>query len=336
MKKILFDASNGCFKGNMHCHSTCSDGKQTPEELKALYKAHGYSFLAITDHDHLNGHKDLDDENFLTITSMECAIKEFPEQSTLVNQKMKVCHLNLYAKKQDNTEQVCYSPVYDKYSKGARREELKKFDLGYKRVYSAEGINDFIRIANEKGFFVAYNHPRWSLENYKQYSQYEGLWGVEVYNHACQRGGIYEYDINVHDDFLRDGKKVFLSVGDDNHSEAGSLGAFVMVNAPSLTYENIINALLEGKFYASRGPLIHALWVEDGSVHIRCSPVRMIGMSTEGRRHAARHAQGDALITEADFEIREDDGYIRLSIEDENGYRADTQAYFVKELPLGG
>jgi hypothetical protein len=70
MKKILFDASNGCFKGNMHCHSTCSDGKQTPEELKALYKAHGYSFLAITDHDHLNGHKDLDDESFFVFEAV--------------------------------------------------------------------------------------------------------------------------------------------------------------------------------------------------------------------------------------------------------------------------
>ena len=160
MKKILLDESLGYFKGNMHCHSTLSDGRQTPEELKALYKAHGYSFLAITDHDHLNNHAYLDDAEFLTITSMECAVKEFPEQSTLVNQKMKCCHLNLYAIKQDNSEQVCYSPVYDKYSKGERREELQKYDLGYKRVYSGEGINDFIRIAKEKGFFVAYNHPR--------------------------------------------------------------------------------------------------------------------------------------------------------------------------------
>ena len=316
----------------MHCHSTCSDGKQTPEELKALYKAHGYSFLAITDHDHLNGHAYLDDEDFITITSMECAIKEFPEQSTLVNQKMKVCHLNLYAKRQDNTEQVCYSPIYDKYSKGERREELKKYDLGYKRVYSGEGINDFIRIANEKGFFVAYNHPRWSLENYKQYSQYEGLWAVEVYNHACHIEGIYEYDINVHDDFLRDGKRIFLSVGDDNHREAGSLGAFVMVNAPSLTYENIIDGLLSGRFYASRGPLIHALWVEDGRVHVKCSDAHMIGMTTEGRRHASCRMKDGAPVTEADFEIREDDGYFRIFVEDEKGRRADTQAYFVDAL----
>ena len=320
------------YKANLHCHTTISDGKQTPEELKALYKANGYSFLAITDHDHLNAHAYLDDADFITITSMECAIKEHPEQSTLVNQRMKVCHLNLYAKRQDNTEQVCYSPVYDKYSKGARREELKKYDLGYKRVYSGEGINDFIRIANERGFFVAYNHPRWSLENYKQYSQYEGLWAVEVYNHACHIEGIYEYDIGVHDDFLRDGKRILLTVGDDNHRKEGSLGAFVMVNAASLTYENIIDGLLSGRFYASRGPLIHSLWVEDGRVHIECSDAAMIGMTTEGRRHAAVLKKEGAPLCSAEFELREDDGYFRIFVEDARGRRADTQAYFVDEI----
>ena len=94
MKKILLDASKGFYKGNMHCHSTLSDGKMTPEELKEFYKARGYSFLAITDHDHINDNSYLNDESFLTITSGEFAIKEFAEQSTLVNQKMKCAHFN--------------------------------------------------------------------------------------------------------------------------------------------------------------------------------------------------------------------------------------------------
>ncbi len=332
MKKILLDENLKFFKGNLHCHSTLSDGKMTPEELKAFYKARGYHFLAITDHDHFNDNSYLDDADFITITSAEYAVKEFEDQSTLKNHKMKACHLNFYAKRQDNTTPICYSPVYDKYSKGERREALAKFDFGYKRVYSAEGVNDLIRIANENGFFVAYNHPRWSLENYKQYSGYEGLWGVEVYNHACYIGGIYEYDLHVHDDFLRDGKRIFLSVGDDNHSERSSGGAFVCVNAPALTYENIIDGLLCGSFYASTGPEIFALFVEDGFVHIKTSPVRMISLSTEGRRSKAERAPAGETITEASFEIREADGYIRLSIEGPDGHRADTQAYFVDEI----
>jgi len=37
-------------KGNLHLHSTLSDGKKTPEELFKLYKAAGYDFLSLTDH----------------------------------------------------------------------------------------------------------------------------------------------------------------------------------------------------------------------------------------------------------------------------------------------
>ena len=38
------------YKGNLHCHTTDSDGDCTPEEVVKRYKEQGYSFLAITDH----------------------------------------------------------------------------------------------------------------------------------------------------------------------------------------------------------------------------------------------------------------------------------------------
>ena len=36
------------FKGNLHSHTTVSDGKLTPKQLVYLYKNRGYSFLALT------------------------------------------------------------------------------------------------------------------------------------------------------------------------------------------------------------------------------------------------------------------------------------------------
>ena len=38
------------FRGNLHAHSTVSDGVKTPEEVADLYRNQGYDFLAITDH----------------------------------------------------------------------------------------------------------------------------------------------------------------------------------------------------------------------------------------------------------------------------------------------
>ena len=195
MSVVLLDSSKKFFKANLHCHSTLSDGRLTPEQLKKYYKQKGYSVLAITDHEHLNDNSYLDDKDFLTITSCEIAIKQFPNDSTLKNLDMKVCHLNLYAKKQSNTYNFFYNSVADHFSKPEVRKRLQKPDCEYERVYGAYGINKIIKDANDNGFFVCYNHPRWSLENYGDYSGYEGLWGVEIYNTASNRTGIYEYDI---------------------------------------------------------------------------------------------------------------------------------------------
>ena len=335
MKKILLDKNKKFYRGNMHCHSNLSDGYFSPEELKELYVAKGYSFLAITDHEHFNNNSHLDDENFITLTSAEFAIKQFPEQSTLKNFDMKVCHLNFYAKEQGNDYTFCYNSVADHFSKPERRSCINRPENDVERVYGHEGISALIREANENGFFVCYNHPRWSLENYADYSGYEGLWGVEVYNHACTVDGIYDYDINVFDDMLRDGKRVFASCGDDNHNKRGSLlqsfGASVYVNTDKLSYESIVEGLLSGSFYSSTGPEIYSLYVEDGKVYVECSDAKRISYSTRGRRCKAENAADD-FINSAVFDIKDTDGYFRIDIIDENGTRANTQAYFVDEL----
>ncbi len=38
------------FRGDLHMHTTCSDGRQSPEVVCANYRRHGYDFFAITDH----------------------------------------------------------------------------------------------------------------------------------------------------------------------------------------------------------------------------------------------------------------------------------------------
>jgi len=43
-------------RGNLHAHTTYSDGVKKPAELVAAYEALGYDFLAITDHEDLIGH----------------------------------------------------------------------------------------------------------------------------------------------------------------------------------------------------------------------------------------------------------------------------------------
>ena len=41
MRRILIDDKLNFYKGNMHCHSTLSDGKLSPSEIKDAYKKNG-------------------------------------------------------------------------------------------------------------------------------------------------------------------------------------------------------------------------------------------------------------------------------------------------------
>lgn len=331
MKKVLLDRTKKFYKANLHCHSTNSDGRLTPEQIKEKYMAEGYSIVAYTDHEHLIDNSHLSDDNFLAITACEIAIKQYPNQSTLKNLSMKVCHLNLYAKDEKNVDTPCYNSVYDHFINDDIRNKIVHSCGEYDRQYGPEGISEIIRIANSKGFLVSYNHPRWSLENAADYLGYEGLWAVEIYNHGCTSKGMYNYAINAYDDFLRIGKKMACTACDDNHnSKDDCFGGFVMINADFLDYKSIIQAMENHNMYSSMGPYIHELYIENMVAYITVSDAEFVAMSTMGRRVQVQSINGKECTLK--FDIKESDGYIRFDVVDRLGKRANTCAYFIDDI----
>ena len=327
MKHVLIDKSLNFYKANLHCHTTLSDGEMTREEVKEIYKKNGYSIVAFTDHEHIIDNSDLNDENFLTITSAELAIKEFPKQSTLKNLKMKVCHLNVYSSDPHNVVTPCYSSIYDHYVNDDNRH-LIKFEKEFKRVHTRRGINKIIREANKRGFLVSFNHPSWSLETEKDYIGLEGAWAVEIYNHSVVKYG-GRGDEHVFEEMMRAGKSVFCTAADDNHGTGDTCGGFSMINAEKLDYDTIFNALRCGDFYSSTGPEIKSLVYEDGKVFFECSKCVKVSLMTEGRRRNAINGEG---ITEGSFDIKDTDGYFRLVFKDEKGDLAWSQGYDLENL----
>lgn len=328
MKRILLNRNKNFYAANLHCHSTRSDGKMTVEELKEHYKSNGYSIIAFTDHEHLIDNSHLTDDSFLALTGCEIAIKQFDEFSTLKKQDMKVCHLNLIAKDPKNIDTPCYNSVYDHFINDKIKDLIVHSCGEYKRVYSGEGVSEIIRIANEKGFLVTYNHPRWSLENAADYLGYKGIWAVEIYNHSCALSGLYEYDINTYDDFLRDGQRIACLAADDNHTIKATCGGKTVINAEKLDYDTIIRAMEEHSLYATTGPVINELYIEDGVATLSFEKGEFAVMSTKGRRVKRKNATQEGENT-VSFNIREDDGYVRFDVVDKLGNRANTCAYFV-------
>ena len=146
MRFYLLPEHGNFYKVNMHSHSTLSDGKQTPEELKAIYMEKGYSAIAFTEHTRLHNLTHLTDENFVAITSYEIDFIDdlhtpFPAllEKPAEHAHMEAVHMNLYA----------YDP------NTAAAIEVK--DLEEK--FTIENINEAIRRAREAGFFVIFNHP---------------------------------------------------------------------------------------------------------------------------------------------------------------------------------
>lgn len=158
---------------------------------------------------------------------------------------------------------------------------------------------------------------------------------MEICNYSCMVMGYEEYNPRVYDDLLRAGKRLFCIATDDNHNHGtpgtrtwDSFGGFTMIKAPSLQYEAVTAALENGDFYASQGPLIHALWFEDGMVHVECSPADRINLHVATRRDRLQAAESGVPLTHAAFAVHPDDGYFRITVTDASGRHADTRAYF--------
>ena len=50
MLHLPFDKLGRFFRGNLHTHSTHSDGTLSPAQVCQRYRHAGYDFLALTDH----------------------------------------------------------------------------------------------------------------------------------------------------------------------------------------------------------------------------------------------------------------------------------------------
>ena len=333
MRRYLLPQEGNFYKANLHCHSTVSDGRWTPEEIKENYKSHGYSVVAFTDHDVFITHNELADEGFLPLNGYELAFA----QESVQGKSSKVCHVCFVSLKKDKKIQsIFYNCRFLEKNKDiacldAEREPIE-------RLYSTEFISEIMRMGAEDGFFVTYNHPVWSLETINEYCNYHGMHAMEIVNYGCVVEGYDDRNANIYDQMLRGGENIYCVATDDNHNRYPiehprnhSFGGFTMIKAEGLKYEDIANALLNGNFYASEGPEIYELYFEENKVYIKTSDAVRIVMTTANRRYKVATADKDGeTINESSFEITAELGdYVRFTVVDKNGKEAYTNAYFL-------
>ena len=332
----LLPEKGNFYKANLHSHSTVSDGQLSPRQMKELYKSRGYNILCCTDHEIMVPHHDLTDDEFLMLTGFELGFDESWRPDFL---DARVCDLCVISLDKDNNTQPCFHRT--KYHNPERNNEIifDENEPDFEREYNSACINAAIKKCREKGFFVTYNHPCWSLEHYEDYIKYSGLSAMEICNYSSFIDGYDEYNGKAYDDFLRKGERIFCIAADDNHNRRDpegrmwdSFGAFTVIKAQSLTYESVAEALVSGSFYSSQGPEIYSLYLDGDKLHVECSPADKVVCTVNRRRCMSRYNEQTGEITHAVFDIKPSDGYFRITVVDKKGLRADTNAYFTDEL----
>ena len=324
--KYLISNEGSFYKANLHSHSTCSDGRFTPEENKERYMAKGYSIYAFTDHGYLHPQDHLTDDKFLALNGLELGLSSQPNKDAPGYTSRKNCDIGLIAP----------AGVTATYNHG---DAVKRHTVPGSPNYNPRLVCDIMRGYREMGYFVTHNHPAWSMERYEDYKHYHGMHALEIMNYGCIVVGDSEHNDHVYQQMLERGERIYCIAGDDNHNKVqpgrldDSFGAWTMIKAKEFTYESVMEALFAGSFYASEGPDIKELYVDDDDVlHVVTSPVQWIRINSANRTRKLVRDENGGLVCEATMKLNPSQKFVRVTIFDDNGKYAYSNAYFMDDI----
>ncbi|MFQ6133209.1 MAG: PHP domain-containing protein [Armatimonadota bacterium] len=279
-----FEAPGHWYKAGLHTHTTNSDGLLSPEEVCQVYRADGYAFLAITDHNCVTDATDMGGDGLVVSRGVE-----------LDGGKTEL----------GDTYHVVGIDVPADFELPAREEAQTVIDS----INEAEGV-----------CFIA--HPYWSSMTVADLMRVERYVGVEVYNYSCRGIGKHASPM-VWDGLLVRGRQVTgLAVDDAHFRHPDACGGWVNVKAEECSLEAVTAALRQGSFYSSSGPTITDFRIEDGRARAECSPAQVIYFVCARTRGGYCRGENGELLTGGSFELAGNEGYVRVQVVDERGREA--------------
>lgn len=294
-----FTAPGRFWRGNLHTHSTRSDGVLPPEEVCRRYRAEGYDFLALTDHFIGSyGYPIVDTtpfraEGFTTILGAEL------HSGVMANGEL--WHILAVGLPPDFP-----SPNAPTFVPVAEQETGAQIAA---RAVAA-------------GAFVAIAHPQWSGLTLADARAITAAHAVEIYNHGCATGCDRPDGAAIADLLLTEGRKLSLIATDDAHfSEPDHFGGWVMVKAPENTPEALLAALKAGAFYSSQGPELRDVRLEGDHVVVESSAV--VSVVAMGHGTGAKAVHGHSMTRAAvPLQRLNNSPWIRVAAIDAAGKRA--------------
>ena len=291
MDVMPFARKGRFWRGNVHTHSTRSDGRLPPEAVCDFYQEAGYDFLALTDHF-------WESCGYPIVDTRALRTKSF---TTLIGAEI---HAPLTARGHD-WHIVALGLPFDFAPPG-----------------EGETMQGMCRRAAAAGAFLGIAHPQWYGLTVEDALSIPEAHAVEIYNHGC----VVECDRGdgwvVHEEALLRGARLNAYAADDAHfgtPDAG--GGWVMVKAEAPEPEPILEAMKRGEFYSSQGPEIHDIALRGDEVTIACSPATWIVAAGPGTASRCAHGQ-DLERATLPLDCFGESGYVRITVTDAQGRRA--------------
>ncbi len=271
-------------KINFHTHTTCSDGRKTPEEAAAIYKAAGYDAIAITDH-------------YIWAPARE------------------ICGLRILSGAEYDTTVCCgREGVYHIVALGCERDP----EIGKEPRLPAEKIVEKILAV---GGTPVLAHPAWSLNQPQTALDLAEVTLTEIHNSVSDAGESSRPYSGCFADLVAClGKPMLLLATDDTHYYAGNdetKNAVMVECDENATEKEILAAIRAGKFYATQGPEVH-IAVEGDEIVVRTSPVCRISLFTNAPWAEGYCSRGEGL-TEHRHKITSNERFVRAEVTDAEG-----------------
>lgn len=286
-----FTSPGRFWKGNVHTHSTMSDGVLAPEAVCAAYRDAGYDFLALTDHFLPKyGFPIVDTTPWRTAGFTTILGAELHAPATSLGEMWHILAVGLPAD---------FPP--------ARPEETGP-------ALAARAI--------AAGAFVAIPHPAWYALSIEDARSIPGAHAIEVYNHTSQMRTERGDGVHLADRLLAEGRRLSLIAVDDAHFACpDAFGGWLMVKAEANEPEPLLDALKAGRFYASQGPQIHDIAWREEEVEVTCSPAASVMALGRGSLAVQSVQPGQTRVRLPIARLRAG-GFARVVVADALGRRA--------------
>lgn len=289
---FLDEQGNRWYKGNLHTHTTRSDGQRSPEEAIGIYRAAGYDFLALTDHWTFGEPRA--EEDFLLLSGCEYDVGQ-------------------------NVRDGIYHIV------GIGMETDPKLERG--QAVTAQSLIDSIHAADGLAILA---HPAWSLNRAGEVARLTGLDGCEIFNSTSDLPwNCRPYSGAFLDELATWGQYPPCMAADDAHGYTGDqTRSWLMVRADELSRDAILAAIRRGDFYATQGPRFSVEQTE-GRLIVRSTPVQSIVFFTDSVWVPDRATCGDG-VCEAVYELKSYERFVRIELTDAEG-RSAWSSFFVSD-----